>query len=211
MSVSVHVATHRCIVSRTAALIVFCVVACNTGSTQTLATVEPTISVQQLRAPTKAIVELDRSARAFLKGDRIAARNHVERALQIYPSFANALAWRGILNAEDKRLQESCADLERAVATDPNLGLAYAALARTYNNMMRWKDAQRVLEAGLRRNPNVWQAEYEAARAEAGQERFHSALKHLARAEQLNPSNDRELDALKAHILRNMQHGLPLE
>ncbi len=205
MSASVSV---RC--KTAAAFLLFCLVAVHPVSTaQAPAQFAPTISVEQLRVPREAMLELDKSGRAYSTGDKIAARDHVERALRVSPSFARALAWRGILNADEQKLEESCADLEKAIENDPSLAWAYAGLARTYNNMSRWDDAQRVSERGLSLNPGLWQAEYEAARAAVGQGRFHPAWEHLAKAERFAPQGEAEVLALKSYILQKISAPAP--
>ncbi len=205
MSASVSV---RC--KRAAAFLLFCLLAVHpVGTAQTTSKFAPAIPVEQLRVPREALVELDKSGRAYATGDKIAARDHVERALRVSPSFARALAWRGILNADEQRLEESCADLEKAIENDPNLAWAYAGLARTYNNMSRWDDAQRVLERALALNPKLWQAEYETARAAVGQRRFQAAWEHLSKAEQFAPHGEAEVLALKSYILQKISAPAP--
>ncbi len=168
-----------------------------------------TIPVEQLQVPREAMVELDKSARAYSTGNKIAARDHVERALRLSPTFARALAWRGIMNADEQKLDDSCADLEKAIENDPNLAWAYAGLGRSYNNMSRWEEADRVLQRALMLSPKLWQAEYEAARTAIGQLNFRAALQHVSRAEQLTPQPQREIASLKSIILQNISVASP--
>ena len=186
-------------------LTVLCLCMAMIGSAQHTVTSDSTVSLRELRTPTKARIELDKSAKAFLKGNRARARMHVDRALEMYPLFAKALAWRGIVNFEDYRFADSCADLEKAIEYDPNLALAHTALGRTYNNMARWTDARMVLERSIRLDHDIWQSYYELARAEVGQQQFQSALEHLLRAEQLTSTVDQtEIAFLRAVVLQRL-------
>lgn len=174
------------------------------GRGQTVSAFEPVVPVQQLRVPAAAITELAKADRAYTKGDLPAARRQVERVVNKNPFFARALVLRGIINADEQKLDESCADLEKAIEYEPTLFGAYVALGRTYNNMGRWKDAGRVVGYALTLQPNSWPAEYELARSEAGQQRFTSALEHLVRVQRFSPQDSHEPEMLKAYILQRM-------
>jgi tetratricopeptide (TPR) repeat protein len=195
--------------ARAVVLLTLCLAVPEGGKGQRLRAVEPTIPVSQLRVPAKAIDELHKSIRAYLNNDSAAAMTRVDRALHIYPDFARALAWRGELNFENHELQESCADLEGAIALDPRFAGAYAVLGRSYNSMGRWSDAHRVLDVALDLDPALWQAQYEVARTETGQGRYSSALKHLLQAEQLSPPDCLEVAILKAYILKRLSASTP--
>lgn len=161
------------------------------------------VSVLELAAPRKAQLELNRSRSAFQHGDDLAAMDHVNRALELAPSYANALAWRGVLQSHNKdQLQQACADVETAVRLDPSLALAFSALGSIYNSMGRWEDARTVLARALALEPNQWQAHYEFARADAGQLNFESALRHLDAATSFG-GNDAAIAKLKAAIVNS--------
>src|SRR3954451_15110599 len=59
-----------------------------------------TLTVQEMQVPHKAWLELDQSIEAGSRGDLVQQRSHVERALELHPSFANALVWRGLNKAD---------------------------------------------------------------------------------------------------------------
>src|SRR5260221_4894217 len=48
------------------------------------------VPVSQLRIPSKAIKEFERSQKAFQSGDVRASADHLQRALHIYPDFIQA-------------------------------------------------------------------------------------------------------------------------
>ena len=102
---------------------------------------------------------------------------HLAEAIKLDPQFVAALGWRAQLGADsllfdsfpvagrDERIAALLDSVERdartALATDPSLGIAYAALARKYMYQYRPKDALATLEEGQRRTPGdtvVWHA-----------------------------------------------------
>jgi tetratricopeptide (TPR) repeat protein len=190
----------RVLVSKVPLIVVMCCLGIISTAAQEFTRKAPTVSVHQLRIPIKAREELDKAARAYLKGDRTESRVRVERLLEKYPFFAEALAWHGILNAEDQRFEQACADLEKAIEYEPTLVLAYGALGATYNSMVRWGDALRVLERAMQSNPVYWQLYYESARAFGSQNNIQSALEQIAKAERLATADDNaivQIDRLK--------------
>ena len=149
---------------------------------------QATVSVQQLQVPAKAQAELEKSLKDYFAGRVESAKSRVEHALEIAPTFAGALAWRGVMSADDKEYVAACADLERAVSLDPNFSPAYLFLANTYNAIGRWQDAEHALTLPLRTIPD-WRVYYELAWSEAAQSRIPSAMQALARAEEIANDN----------------------
>ncbi len=86
------------------------------------------VPVSQLRIPSKAVKEVERSQKAFEAGDIRASADHLERAVQIYPDFLQA---RNILGTRYVRLGEydkALAEYQAALAIDPHA-------AQTYHNL----------------------------------------------------------------------------
>ena len=86
------------------------------------------VPVSQLRIPSKAVKEVERSQKAFEAGDIRASADHLEKAVQIYPDFLQA---RNILGTRYVRLGEydkALAEYQAALAIDPHA-------AQTYHNL----------------------------------------------------------------------------
>jgi tetratricopeptide (TPR) repeat protein len=160
-----------------------------------------TVSAAQLKVPRKATNELEKADRAFQKGNMTSAADHVQRALTIYPAFADALVLKGILGLGQNNLTGACADLEQAIKYDPSLATAYFALGTAYNNMHRYAEAKQVLEHGVPLAPAAWQPYYEGARADLGSGDFRTALREIRKAEQLAPSTFAALYLVKGYVL----------
>jgi len=96
------------------------------------------VPVSQLRIPSKAVKEFERSQKAFHSGDVPTSVEHLQKALEIYPDFIqahNALGLRFIqLGEYQKALAEHQAALSldpRRVETHQDLSFALLALNRS--------------------------------------------------------------------------------
>ena len=159
------------------------------------------ISVSSLLVPDKAKSHFRKAQELVDKHKLDEARNRLEKALELYSNYADALTLRGILNLEDKKLDLASTDLERAIQIDPNHPLAYLALGSTYNAGGRYKDALRVLDRSLMLAPNSWQARFEMAKAYLGAGDFAAALRHADKALAQAPKQFSVVHLVKAHAL----------
>jgi tetratricopeptide (TPR) repeat protein len=107
------------------------------GATPARPAADP-VPVSQLRIPSKAVKEFERSQKAFHSGDVPTSVEHLQKALQIYPDFIlahNALGLRFIqLGEYQKALAEHQAALSldpRRVETHQDLSFALLALNRS--------------------------------------------------------------------------------
>jgi DNA-binding winged helix-turn-helix (wHTH) protein/TolB-like protein/Tfp pilus assembly protein PilF len=125
------------------------------------------------------------------------AREFFARALTHDPKFASAYAaiadtWqmRGRFTDADPRpfFENARIAAEKAIALDPDLAAAHAALAAVYSDYQwRWQDADREYQRALELNPNdasthSWYASFSVFRRN-----FDSALAHSRRAVELDP------------------------
>lgn len=163
------------------------------------------ISVAQYRIPSKARDEFHK-ARAAMEKDKLdQAQQHLEKALAIYPNYADALTFRGVLELNQQNSQAAIADLDRAIKADPNLAMAYLVMGSALNMQSKFDDAIRALERGESLSPNSWQAHFELAKAYIGKEDYQSALKHLQQAQSMEPSKYPLIYLLQAHALLAMK------
>lgn len=166
------------------------------------------ISVSQLKVPEKAKGEFENAIKAVRNNDLATAQVHLQRALNIAPTFSEALMWLGIISTRQHRFDLACAQLQLAIQNNPSLAMAYFALASVYNNTARYQEARQAVDRGLPLNPQAWQAYYEGARADMGKGDFESALRHLSQAETLAPPQRAPLVLLnRAYALFRTGHG----
>ena len=100
--------------------------------------------------------------KAFEEGLRLKADNHIDQALKIftraidlYPSYFQALAERGQLYIAKSQIAQAIADLERAVKLNEEWGPALRGLGYCYLEQQKFEDAARFLERAIAAEPGV--------------------------------------------------------
>jgi tetratricopeptide (TPR) repeat protein len=164
-----------------------------------------TVSIAQMKVPEKARKLFAKAQEAFDKQKLAQARAEVEKALQLFPNYAQALTLRGILNLQDSNFDQARTDLETAIKADYSYGMGYIVLGAAYNLMDRFDDSVRVLERGITLMPASWQARYELSKALLGKSQFEAALRQVNKAADLGPSNYPALHLVRAHALLGLK------
>lgn len=149
---------------------------------------QPTVSTAQLRVPEKARNALQKAHDAAIRKNTADAALYVDKALQLHPLYADALAMRAVLERE-KYPETALVDAMKAVEYDPNYGMGYVALGSVYTALSRFDEAVRSLDHGIALMPASWQGYYEMSRALAGKRNYIEALRHLERACSLAPKS----------------------
>ncbi len=147
---------------------------------------QPTISSAQLRVPEKARNALQKAHNAAIKKNMADAARYVDKALQLYPLYSEALASRAVLERE-KDPETALVDATKAVEYDPNSGMGYVALGSVYTALSRFDEAVRSLDHATALMPAAWQGYYEMSRALTGKRDYIEALRQLERACGLAP------------------------
>jgi len=164
-----------------------------------------TVSVSKLKVPDKASKEYEKAAKAFHNNKIGEARKHVEKALSIYPNYAEALVIRGIIAIGDQKVDEGEADLQQAIQADPNYGMAYIAMGAALNQQGKFQDAQRTLERGISLSPDLWQGYFETSKAAMGLNDYRTALTNAERASTLSKEEYPPIHLIKAHALMGLK------
>lgn len=159
------------------------------------------VSVQDYKVPEKARNECRKAQDAAAKSKIAEASNHLKKALEIYPNYAEALTLRGLLKLDQKDLSGAMADLQQAIQTDDKYGLAYIGVGAVMNINSKFDEAIRALERAESLSPNAWQAYFEMGRSLIGKSSFPEALRQLDRAESLAPTEVSLVHLAKAHAL----------
>jgi len=167
---------------------------------------QSTISSAQLRVPEKARNALQQARNAATKKNTADAARYVDKALQLYPLYAEALAMRAVLERE-KDPETALLDAKKAVEYDPNDGMGYVALGSGYPAISRFDEAVRSLDHGIALMPASWQGYYEMSRALAGKRDYIEALRHIERACRLAPKRYPFFHLSKAAIFLGLSNG----
>jgi len=165
-----------------------------------------TVSVAQFRVPSKARKIFHKAQRALDKGKYAEAEKQVNKALEIFPDYADALTLRALLHMDADRHSEAMADLQKAIQDDPSYALAYVVMGAAFNRTSQFDQAVRTLQRGISLNPASWQAYFELGKSFVGKGDFPSAVRNLDRAQQLAPDTYAPLHLVKAHALLGMRN-----
>ncbi|HZD92993.1 MAG TPA: carboxypeptidase regulatory-like domain-containing protein, partial [Candidatus Sulfotelmatobacter sp.] len=91
------------------------------------------VSVAQLKIPSKAREEYRKSREALQKDKLEDAKKHLAKALEIYPNYADALTLRAVLALNQKDSEAAIADLDQAIKADANCAMAYMVMGSALN------------------------------------------------------------------------------
>jgi tetratricopeptide (TPR) repeat protein len=130
------------------------------------------VPVSQLRIPSKAIKEFERSQKAFHSGDVRTSTQHLQKALQIYPDFIQAHNALGIRFLQLGDYQKALAEHEIALALDPRSAETHQNLSFTLLLLNRYQEAEAEARQALDLDPDVLVSRYVLGRALLGQRRL---------------------------------------
>jgi tetratricopeptide (TPR) repeat protein len=163
------------------------------------------VTVAQLQVPSKARKAYRKAQDALRKGETVEALKHTERALQLFPEFADALTLRGILKLDAGDLTQASRDLDQAIKLDPKYAMAYIGMGAVFNALGHFDDALRVLDRGVALAPTSWQAFFELGRAQVGKGEFENAIRNLNKAEEFAPQVYPLIHLVRAHALLGLE------
>lgn len=164
-----------------------------------------TVSVSQLKVPNKARKLFLKAEDSFRKQKFSQAREDVEKSLQEFSEYAQALTLRGLLNLQDNKLEAATSDLEHAIKADGSYAMGYVVLGTAYNVINHYDDSIRTLQRGISISPGAWQAYYELSKALLGKGQFQAALRQIDKAAQLCPQKYAAIHMVRAHALLGLK------
>jgi tetratricopeptide (TPR) repeat protein len=151
------------------------------------------ISVQQMQVSPKVRAHLEKARQEFGRLDLPAASTEVERALRIAPGCAQAFAMRAFIELASSKFDSAMTDALHATSLDPNDAISFLTLATAENSRGAFESAAAAAQKALQRQPGLWQAHLEIAKAFYGQEQFIEALREL---------NSFKIDFPDVHLVR---------
>jgi Tfp pilus assembly protein PilF len=163
------------------------------------------VSVAELRVPDKAKDQLRKAQEAFNKGKTTDALKGIQKALKIYPQYADAFVLRGIMHIDGENLDAAIDDFQQALRCDPSAVMAYIGTGAVFNMQGRFDEALRELDRGVALQPASWQAEFEIAKANLGKGNFQAALTHVNRAQELSADQFYPVHLIKAHAFLGLK------
>lgn len=123
------------------------------------------VPVSQLRIPSKAVKEFERSQKAFHSGALFTSVEHLQKALQIYPDFIQAHLALGLRFIQLGDYQKALAEHEAALALDPRSALAHQEFSFLLLLLNRIPEAEAQARESLDLDSQSVPARYMLARA----------------------------------------------
>ena len=151
------------------------------------------VSVASLEVPPKARKEYEKGSELLEKGDFPEAEKRLQKAIELYPKFAEAWLRMGDLEQRRKNVDRATEDYQQAINADPNFPLPYLRMAYVSAVARDWEQTRKLTERMITLDPvNFPVAYYYNAAAELN-------LKHIDKA---------ETSALRAESM-DKQHAEP--
>lgn len=122
------------------------------------------VSVRELLVPPKAAKEFQRSLHAFQSGDFQSAAGHLEKAIQIAPSFVQAHNNLGASYIDLQEYEKAAAQFQKAIDLDSNLAAPYNNLGLALFLLRRYPQAESAVRHGLDLDPQRGSARFTLGR-----------------------------------------------
>jgi tetratricopeptide (TPR) repeat protein len=147
------------------------------------------VPVSQLRVPSKAIKEFERSQKAFQSGDLRGSTEHLQKALQIYPDFIQAHNALGLRFIQRGAYEKALAEHQAALAVDAHFAQTHQDLALALLLLNRSQEAEAEARQAVDLDPQAPASSYVLGRALLAQRRVTpEAIEMLRQSENAFPN-----------------------
>jgi Flp pilus assembly protein TadD len=138
----------------------------------------------------------DNAQQEFTKGQKLLMQDHqphdsvahLQRAVEMYPSYTSAYVLLGMALFQDGKPQEAHAALDKAMTIDPTAAAPYIMLGMLQNQERDFPGAEKSLTRGVELDPNAPEARYELAKACFAQGKWQDAEPHAQKAVAIMPA-----------------------
>ena len=138
-----------------------------------------TITADTLKIPDKARKEFDRGSRLLNdKKDLAGSIAAFQRAIDLYPRYANAYFLMGTAQLQASATSAAEASLRKAIALDARMTASYYPLAVLLFGQRRYEEEKQLLLEAQRLDATDWRWPFELARCYAQQSQWDSALRY---------------------------------
>lgn len=113
-----------------------------------------TVSVTSLKAPKGAQAAFEKAGKAMQKRKWVEARRQLEKAVGIYPQYAEAWCALGGVYLQQNEPEQARKALKEAVASDPKFATPYFGLAELAMREQKWQEMAENTGALIQLNPD---------------------------------------------------------
>lgn len=158
---------------------------------------EPSVSVNTLQIPPKALAEFRKGVEELRAGNLKSAREHLEKTLKLHREFPQALLALATIELQEEKPAVALELLQEAVRLDNNYGEGYLMLSRVFNFLGRYAEAIEAAGKSVPLLPDPSQAHFECGVAAVAIGDLAQGADSLAQLERSAGS-----DAPEARLLR---------
>ncbi len=149
----------------------------------------PTVSMNQLLAPAKALRAVERAHKDIVAGHLESAQKEIARALDIAPHFALAKVMQGAIDVQNGKYEGATTLFQQAINDDPGLGGAYVGMAVVMIHQGRFEAALRLLDRAEALLPGAWFVHFAKASAQLQMGNTVAALNQAEYADRIAGSD----------------------
>jgi len=153
------------------------------------------VNVRIAQIPPAARKEFDAGRRRMQVHDAAGSAQRFQKAIELYPQYAEAYQLLGVVHLEGGKLREAEPELEKSTQIEPHLSTAQFALGICRNLMAKYSLAETALLKGLELDPQSADGHEELAKTYLALGRWQDAEPHAQTAVTLKP------DMAGAHVL----------
>jgi Tfp pilus assembly protein PilF len=113
----------------------------------------PSVAVVDLKVPKPARQAVDKGVNAFNEGKFDEARQHFEKAIETYPSYATAYNMLGLTFLKQRERQQGQQAFEKAIELNDNFADAYMNLAKIHFHEQKYSLSAPLLEKSIAAEP----------------------------------------------------------
>jgi tetratricopeptide (TPR) repeat protein len=137
--------------------------------------------------PPAARKEFEAGRRRMKAQDAAGSAQHFQKAIALYPQYAEAYQLLGVVHLEGGELGEAEPELQKAAEIEPHMSTAQFALGICRNEMAKYVEAEAALLRGLALDPESPDGHYELAKTYWALGRWQDAAPHAQKAVTLKP------------------------
>jgi tetratricopeptide (TPR) repeat protein len=145
------------------------------------------LNVRIAQIPPAARKEFDVGRQRMSLQDAAGSEQHFQKAIALYPQYAEAYQLLGVLHLEEGKYAEAGPELQKAAELEPHMSTAYFALGICRNLMGKYAEAEPAFLRGLELNPDSPDGQYELAKTYWALGRWQDADPHAQKAVALKP------------------------
>jgi tetratricopeptide (TPR) repeat protein len=145
------------------------------------------LNLRVAQIPPKARKEYEAGQKRMQAQDTKGSVEHFQKAIELYPKYAEAYQLLGVMHMESGQLPEAESELQKSTEIEPSLSTGFFALGVCRNLMGKFPDAEPPLVRGLELDPKSPDGHYELSKTYWQLGRWQDAEPHARKSVELKP------------------------